>query len=49
MDTGNTQGHLFITDDCKGQMTYINGVASWRAGGDDWAGVLSFDMSEEVS
>ncbi|KAE7995683.1 hypothetical protein FH972_000454 [Carpinus fangiana] len=38
----------FITDDCKGQMTYINGVASWTAASDDWAGVLSFDMSEEV-
>jgi F-box interacting protein len=45
-----TKGH-FLTDECKGQMTYINGMASWRAAGeagDDWAGVLSFDMSEEV-
>jgi F-box interacting protein len=40
----------FLTDDYKGPMTYVNGVASWRVLGDgyDWGGVLSFDMSDEV-
>ncbi|XP_059439385.1 F-box/kelch-repeat protein At3g23880-like [Corylus avellana] len=29
-------------------MIYINGMAFWRAYADDWEGVLSFDMSDEV-
>ncbi|XP_059436068.1 F-box/kelch-repeat protein At3g23880-like [Corylus avellana] len=32
----------------EGPMTYINGMASWEASGDDWVGLLSFDMSDEV-
>jgi len=31
-----------------GLNTYINGMASWEARVDDWEGVLSFDMSDEV-
>jgi F-box interacting protein len=31
-----------------GLNTYINGMASWEARVDDWEGVLSFDMREEV-
>ncbi|XP_062161894.1 F-box/kelch-repeat protein At3g06240-like [Alnus glutinosa] len=31
-----------------GLNTYVNGMASWDARVDDWKGVLSFDMSNEV-
>jgi len=38
----------FICSSLRGMDTYINGVASWEASVDDWKGILSFDMSDEV-
>ncbi|XP_059436799.1 F-box/kelch-repeat protein At3g23880-like [Corylus avellana] len=37
-----------IRADFRGIDSYINGMASWEASLDDWEGVLTFHMSDEV-